>query len=179
MKIRIVPVLITAAAAAVLLFGSWFIYNRMVIEKPLNKAIQNIAGISSADEPVLGQGRVSLRLTLGENADLKQVYEQINEQGKDVIGKKELDLQIANAHSNDRLDKLWSGALFDIAQAMETKSYSNIPKTMNGIAKQNEGVQAVTDMDDHNVYITLKDGKHYKHVVLPRTPVMLEVSARA
>ncbi|WP_052350433.1 hypothetical protein [Paenibacillus gorillae] len=178
-KIKIIPVLLTAAATALVLFGGWLLYNKVALEAPLDKAVQGVAGIESAQAPVIDRDRVSISLTLKPDASLKQVYDAIQQNGKDVIGSKELKLNIDNAKSNDKLDKLWSTVLFDVAQAMETKAYSDIPKAMNRISEEHAGITTNTEMDENNVYITIMDGANRKYVVLPRTPVMLEVSAHA
>lgn len=179
MKLRVVPTLITVAASVLILFGGWLLYNQVAIDAPLQKAVKQVDGIAQADTPVLDKDVVSIQLTLEPDADLKAIYDSIKEKGKDIIGNRELQLTITNSDTSQRLEKVWSSALFDIAQAMETKQYSNIPASLTQIAKLNEGVQFVTDMDDKNVYITLKDGSASKYVVLPRESAQLEVSTYA
>ncbi|MUT65439.1 hypothetical protein [Paenibacillus sp. NEAU-GSW1] len=180
-KIRIVPVLFTAAAAALVLFGGWLLYTKVAVEGPLDKAVNEIADIASADAPVIERDQVTIKLTLAPDASLKDVYDSINKEGKDVIGGRELKLDISNADSSDKLERLWSTVLFDVAEAMEKKNYSGIPTAMDKMAQTDEGkgVKSVTEIDEKNVYITIIDGDHRKYVVLPRTPIMLEVPTYA
>lgn len=180
-KIRIVPVLFTAAAAALVLFGGWLLYTKVAVEGPLDKAVNEIADIASADAPVIERDRVTIQLTLAPDASLKKVYDSIHKEGKEVIGDRELQLDISNSDSSDKLERLWSALLFDVAEAMENKNYSGIPAAMEKMAQteKGKGVQSVTEIDETNVYITLIDGEYRKYIVLPRTPVMLEVSTYA
>jgi len=178
-KLRITPILLTVAASALILFGGWVLYNQFAVEAPLQKAVNQISGIASADAPKMDKERVALRVTLEPNANLKAVYDSINKQGKSSIGNRELQLSIDNATSSERLEKLWSTVLFTVAESMETKRYSDIPVAMDKLAQTNSGIKVVTEMDQTNVYVTIKDETSSKYVVLPRTPAMLEVSAHA
>jgi hypothetical protein len=65
--------------------------------------------------------------------------------------------------------------LFDVAQAMDHRNYSDIPAAMKRVEQQFTGVHASSEMDDVNVYITLVDGDSAKHIVLPRKPEQLGV----
>lgn len=179
MKLRVLPIILTVAASAIVLFGGWLLYNQFAVDAPMQKVIKQVEGIASSDAPVIDNKRVTIKLQLDSNANLKTVYDAISKQGKDVIGDRELVLDIKNNDSSEQLDELWSSVLFDVAEAMETKTYSDIPAAMERLANENKGVNSVTEMDDTNVYITIKNESSSKYIVLPRTPVQLEVSAYA
>lgn len=179
MKLRIVPFVLSAAATALLLFGGWMLYKQFAVVSPFEKSIGQVEGVASANAPTIDEDRVSVKVTLTPDANLKKVYESIAKEGKDAIGSRELTLDIANAAPSAQLEKVWSSVLFDVAEAMEKKNYSDIPNALEKATASNKAIQYVTELDDNNVYITLKDGSSTKYVVLPRTPAMLEVSAYA
>jgi hypothetical protein len=179
MKLRIVPFVLSAAAAALLLFGGWMLYKQFAVVSPFQKSIGQIDGVASANAPTIDQNHVSVKVTLKPDANLKDVYESIAQEGKEAIGSRELTLDITNAAPSEQLEKAWSSVLFDVAEAMEKKNYSDIPNALEKAAASNNAIQYVTELDDHNVYITLKDGNSAKYIVLPRTPAMMEVSAYA
>lgn len=173
---RIIAVILTVAASALVLFGGWFVYERSVVAAPLKKAITASEGIAKVGTPQFETDRVTIQVTLEPDAGLRSVYESIKKQSEDMLEGRELVLDIQQ-QPDAKLDAAWSSALFTIAEAMETKRYSEIPAALESLSKQYEGIEAVSEMDDMNVYITLKDGKATKYVVLPRTPAMLEVWA--
>ncbi|MFD1955690.1 hypothetical protein ACFSL6_16365 [Paenibacillus thailandensis] len=175
---RIMAIILTAAASALVLFGGWFVYERSVVAAPIQKAITASEGIISAGAPDMTSDKVTIEVTLEADARLRSVYESVKKQVQPMLNGRELVLDIKQQPS-ERLDEAWSAALFDIAEAMETKHYSQIPESLQAISDRYDGIQAVSEMDDTNVYITLRDGESTKFVVLPRTPSKLEVWTNA
>jgi hypothetical protein len=125
--------------------------------------------VKSAD-PVIGSDTVNVDLTLAPDANLKDVYETIVQDGASVIGNRDVKLNIHEEKSGGRVDEAWSSMLFQIAEAMDHRKYSEIPAVMKEAEQQYKGLQAISEIDDTNVYITLKDGDAAKHIVLPRKP---------
>jgi len=173
MRPRVIPIVITAAITASVLFGGWSIYNQVAVAAPLEKATKGIEGVVSSEKPVMDRNKVAISLELAPNANLRDIYTSIAANGKDVIGERKLDLKIKEK-SNKQLDDLWYASMFEVAEAMERKTYSHIPDAMNEAAKSMKDVTVTTEMDDTNVYITIKNSEAMKYVVLPRTPSQLE-----
>jgi len=172
-KLKIVPIAITAALTAVLLFGGWFAYRHYGIEKPLDKAAASIPGVEAANIETTGT-LVRVSVELDSDADLGEVYRKIKQDGAQQIGSRQLELKVT-APGSELLDKAWSYSLFDVAEAMENRKYSSIREAMAELSKQFPGVEATTDIDENNVYISLKEGDRAKFVVLPRQPATLGV----
>lgn len=170
-KLKLLPITITAALTAALLFGGWFAYRHYGVEQPLDRVANAVPGVESATVEMT-TGTVKVDVKLSPDANLGDVYRQIKLDGSGEIGGKELELA-ATANGNDRLEKAWSYALFDVAEAMESHKYSGVRDAMVSISKQFPGVTASTDMDDNNVYISMRDGNAAKFVVLPRQPATL------
>ncbi|TFE30041.1 hypothetical protein [Cohnella luojiensis] len=172
-KLKILPITITAALTAALLFGGWFAYRHYGVEQPLDRVANAIDGVESA-QIEMSTEQVKVNLKLAPNADLGEIYRRIKEDGASEIGGKQLELS-ASAKVSPRLEKAWSYSLFDVAEAMENRKYSGIRDAMANLSKQFPGVTVTTDMDDENVYISMRDGDSAKFVVLPRQPAMLGV----
>ncbi|MBW7457770.1 hypothetical protein ACFOLF_05080 [Paenibacillus sepulcri] len=172
MKIKWIPTLITAVLSACLLVGGWYMYRNMATVKPFEQILSQIPGVTEA-KPDIYQNSVTVELTLDKNADVREVYDKITSEGKSVIGSRELRLQIKEGTNQDKLNDVWSSMLFGIAQAMDHRNYADIPQTLKQAEQQFDGIQAASEMDNENVYITLKDGDSVKHVVLPRAPEQL------
>ncbi|MFC5403767.1 hypothetical protein [Cohnella soli] len=170
-KIRLLPIVITAALTATVLFGGWFGYRHYGVERPLDKVANAISGVENA-KVEMGAGTVKIDVKLSPDANIAQVYRKIKQDGAGEIGGKQLELT-ADASSSERLDKAWSYTLFDVAEAMETHKYTGIREAMDNLSAHFPGVTATTDMDEDNVYISMRDGNAAKFVVLPREPATL------
>ncbi|WP_169081686.1 hypothetical protein [Paenibacillus sp. PL91] len=172
-KPRVMPVIITAAISASVLFGGWAIYNQVAVAAPLEQVVNEVQGIVSSSKPVMDNEQVTIQVELAPNANIRDIYENIATNGKNVFGDRKLVLEIKE-NSSKQLDDLWYSSMFEVAEAMETKTYSSIPEAMNKAAKAMKDVTIATEMDDNNVYITIKNTEAVKYVVLPRTPAQLE-----
>ncbi|WP_424766028.1 hypothetical protein [Paenibacillus sp. sgz302251] len=172
-KPRLVPILLTAAITASVLFGGWAIYNQVAVAAPIGKVVAHINGVVSSSKPVMTRDQVTLDLVLKPEANIREIYQEIAQNGKDVFGDRKLAINI-QTNSDTQLEEFWSESLFRVAEAMETKAYSDIPHAMKDAAKTHANVTVTTDMDDTNVYITMKNADAVKYVVLPRTPSQLE-----
>jgi hypothetical protein len=171
MKLKLLPITITAALSAAILFGGWFAYRQYVVEQPLDRVANSIAGVESANVE-MSSGLVKINVKLKPDADLGEVYRLIKQNGSNQIGGNQFELA-AVAKDSPRLEKAWNYALFDVAQAMENRKYSEIRDSMGKLSQQFPGVTVNTQMDDSNVYISIRDGDAAKFVVLPRQPATL------
>ncbi len=177
MKLKILPLTLTAAVTASVLFGGWFAYRHYGVEQPLDRVANSVPGVESAQVEMTSE-QVKVKVTLAPDADLGEVYRLIKRDGASEIGGKQLELAAAakdDAKDGARLEKAWSYALFDVAEAMENRKYSGIRNTMAQLSERYPGVTAKTDMDENNVYISMRDGDAAKFVVLPRQPATLGV----
>jgi hypothetical protein len=123
---------------------------------------------------VLTPDKATVDIVLEPGTSVKAVYDELAENGADTWGSRKLELNI-KSESNAVLDDIWSDSLFAVAEAMETKTYSNIPSAMKAAADGHQDVTVTSEMDASHVYVTLKQGAAVKYVVLPRTASTLEV----
>ena len=167
MKLRPVPVIVTLVVSSGLLFGGWFAYQALAVKDPFLARIEAAEGVADA-EFSLERDRAVIRVTLSEDANLRETISVLRQAARESLGGKPLAIRAEDADgAGEALEALWSAALFDIAEAMETGKYSNIPKVLEELSGDSS-VEALAEMDDENVYITLRDGRHAKYVVLPR-----------
>jgi len=177
-KKQIVVAISAAVLSAVLLFGGWTVYDKVAVAAPIERAVSGLPDVIKADKPVMGREQVKIGLELSDSANIREIYNAINKDAADAIDGRKLQLDVQSA-KDEQLEELWQSALFAVAQAMETKSYSDIPGAMEQAAQPYENVTVSTEMDEDNVYITMKNGKSVKIAVLPRVPVQLEVWSNA
>ena len=173
MNLRPIPMISTILICSALLFGGWFIYENTAVKSPIEEAVQAIPGIAESDIQ-LDRNSINLSLQLSEGAQLRTVYEEVSRKSNSVAGNRSVTIDLQD-ESSDELDQWWSEALFDVAQAMETRRYGDIPNRLEVLAAGKDGFAISTEMDNHNVYIHLSEGKYNKYIVLPRTPIELGV----
>lgn len=173
MKLRIGQTVAIAAVSAILLFGGWFGYRQWAIEAPFQKLVKQYEGVNRVQFNITPK-EVGLKLDLAAGTDMGGLVRHIEKDGKKLLGNRNLKLEVTD-HSTPDLDKIWSEALFSVAQAMENKQYTEIQQTLDQLVQQHEALQATADMDDENVYVTLTYGTASKYVILPRIPQKMGV----
>jgi hypothetical protein len=173
MKLRLMPVIISVVVSAVVLFGGWFAYNSYAMEQPLTDIANKAPGVESSTTN-LSSTQVLLELKLKQDANLREIVQQISKQGSSIIGQRELVVHVTG-QSSPALDAWWSKALFDVAQAMETKQYANIPITLQAKAASVGGLTVDTQMDSKYVYVRLSEGTSSKFIMLPRVSTKIGV----
>ncbi|WP_068775444.1 hypothetical protein [Paenibacillus sp. FJAT-26967] len=166
-KIRLLPILLSVVVSAFFLFGGWFAYQTYAIGKPLGNVVKETPGVEKSQVTYNDQ-EVTIRLSLKPDVSLREVYNHITKEGETTIGSREVKLSVNTAESPE-LEKWWANALFDVAQAMETRHYAEIPAALEKQAN-GKGLQVKTEMDDKNVYVHLKKDDHDKYIILPRNP---------
>ncbi|MDR6549516.1 hypothetical protein [Paenibacillus qinlingensis] len=166
MKLRVLPVICSVIISAGVLFGGWFAYTSFAVENPLANIINHAPGVTDSTMK-LTSNQVDIELTLKPDANLRQVVELIKKDGASSIAKRSVNITINN-QSSEKLDQWWSKALFEVAQAMETKHYADIPATLQKYADGVPTMKVDSEMDEHNVYIRLTDGDATKFIMLPR-----------
>ncbi|GIP32434.1 hypothetical protein [Paenibacillus sp. J2TS4] len=173
MKLRVVPILLAVVCSSLILFGGWFMYRSYAMETPLNELVSQAQGVEQVQMELSNQA-VNIKVKLNGEANLREIYQKVATEGANIIGKRQLTIQVENNSSSD-LDQWWSLVLFDIAQAMDTRQYSQIPATLEEKTATLPGLQAVTEMDDNNVYVRLTHEGKSKYIILPRVPARLGV----
>lgn len=167
-NLRPMPIVLTAAISAAVLFGGWFAYAELALEKPLKQSVADVEGVADA-KPVISNEKVTVEIQLDRDADLRSVYNQIRKEGASAIGSRELILDIKQ-QDDAELERIWSSVLFDLAQAMENRQYAEIPAAADKLMKANKGLSVDSEMDETNVYLTLRLNDAVKYVILPRIP---------
>ncbi|WP_040951143.1 hypothetical protein [Gorillibacterium massiliense] len=171
MKLKVLPTVIALLASCVILFGGWFMYRSYAMESPLANQINKVQGVESVHSD-FSSDKVTVDLALKNDASIRDIYDLIAK--SKVVSGRQVELNVSS-DSSPELEKWWSSALFDIAQAMETHQYSAIPTQLQEKAKSLSGLTAESEMDDQNVYIRLVDGSNSKYIILPRVPAGMGV----
>lgn len=173
MKLRLLPILMTVLVSSLFMFGGWFLYDSYALENPLSDIASREPGVQQVSVN-LTTNRVMVQVTLKNDVDLRHLYNSLRKEGASIIGDRELVLNITS-DSAPELEQWWASALFDVAQAMETRHYASIPTSLQARAMDKMGLQVFTQMDEYNVYVYLKQNTQSKYVILPRIPAKMGV----
>ncbi|MFD0694784.1 hypothetical protein ACFQZT_11825 [Paenibacillus sp. GCM10027628] len=173
MKLRLLPVVLSVIISSAVLFGGWFAYTSFAMENPLSDIINKSPGVVSSTMK-LDSSQVNIGLSLKSDASLRDIMNNIQTKGASIIGNRTLHVDVTG-QSSPKLDAWWSKALFEVAQAMETKHYADIPTTLQKYAANVPNMKVDSEMDNTYVYIRLTDGESTKFVMLPRTPSQIGV----
>ncbi|MDO3409647.1 heavy metal-associated domain-containing protein [Saccharibacillus sp. CPCC 101409] len=170
MKIRILPIAVTAAVSLLLLFGGWFLYRQTALERPIERMLSQYPGVTSAQVDIT-QKQAVLKLDLESNVDLRGMVAQLRKEEGKLLKNRTVVFDIAD-HSTPEIDALWKEASFSVAEAMANKRYTLIPNTLSKIQDENVAYTISSDMDDHYIYVVLSssaDKQANKYVILPLT----------
>ncbi|MFD2672941.1 hypothetical protein [Marinicrinis sediminis] len=175
MKLRPMPLIITVVISALILFGTWFAYQHFAVKSPLLERVHNIDGVQHA-EVEMTRDRVRFDLRLEDEASVRTVVQAIREQESKLFQDKNKDIDIRFEDStSEEIEKWWSTMLFSIAQSMDQQRYSEIPELLNTESAGVAGLEAIAEMDEHHVYISIYYEGSTKHMMLPRKPSQLGV----
>ncbi|TCZ81174.1 hypothetical protein E0485_02545 [Paenibacillus albiflavus] len=172
-KLNPIIIILSSVIAVIVLFGGFFVYQRVTFESPLANIINDQPSVEKATIEVT-DNEINVDLKAKPDIDLREVMNAIYSQGGSAISKLNVNMNVEDQTSPE-LETWWKSILFDIAEAMETKAYGRIPEILHNQAPALDGIQISTDLDDHNVYIKLVHKNAYKIVILPRTPSQLGV----
>lgn len=175
MKIRLLPVFVSLTITSIVLFGGWFAYRSIALEQPLSTIVHPLPGVVDSNMEV-DQYEVSIDLVLSSEANILEIMNRIREDGSQFIEDRTLSVNLISEKSSADLDEWWSQQLFDVAEAMELRHYSQIPEVLKARIEQLPGLEVFTSMDEDNVYVKLVYGDANKFVILPRIPVTLRGS---
>lgn len=171
MKLKLIPMVLALVVSASLLFGGWFVYHSVAMENPLNEALAGSAGVDNTNVKLSGD-KTLFDVTLNSKANLREIVHELEAKNTQIAGKRKADIRVTS-NTSPELEQWWSQALFQVAQAMETSQYADIPANLQAKAASLDGLNVQTEMDEANVYVKLTAGEHAKFVILPRNAAKL------
>ncbi|MDA8193184.1 MAG: hypothetical protein M0Z53_04175 [Thermaerobacter sp.] len=164
MRVTVKQALISGIAAATtlaaLLSADW-VYRTSVVRMPLQQAVARIPGVQRAMMPSAGRLSVQIR----PSADLMAVSQAVNATAARVLGHAPPALLIED-HPSAQLTALAGQLRFVVAQGEATGQYVAMRRTILREATQ-AGAQAVVEMGNAHLYLTLHRGPNVLYQILP------------
>ncbi|MFY0543108.1 hypothetical protein [Brevibacillus sp. H7] len=174
MQLRMVPIALSLLATLTLLFGGWFLYQKMEVEEPIKHEIGQMESAKLARLEV-AKDRIQVDLTVTNPELFPREYQDLRVKLADLLQNKAVDITI---HNNAKaLEDIWTNGVFSFTEAVDLHEYSRIPQIVSQWKEAYRLDEASTQMDEENIYVYLKRGTDDFYTIVPRYPAK-EVTAR-
>ncbi|UFJ42736.1 hypothetical protein LOK74_09680 [Brevibacillus humidisoli] len=175
MKVRAVPILLSMLATITLLFGGWFLYQKMQVEEPLRSEIAEMKSAKLVGMQV-SQEQLNVQLEVTDPESFPVEYRELTTEIKRLAPGKAWTVEMTN--QDPELTAIWATGIFDLTEAIELHQYSKIPSLLNDWKQTHQLDEAKARMDEQHVFIYLKRGNADFYKVVPRLVEEREVTAR-
>lgn len=157
-----------------LLFGGWFLYQKLGIDEPIREQIGQMKSVKLADLST-DREQIVIRLTVTNPDAFPEEYQQLLKTIERIAPGKKVELVTTN--QDGELKKIWNKGIFAFTEALELRQYSKIP-AMLADWKAKYGLDAaISDMDDEHLYVFLKRGEAEYFTIVSREQPEREVTA--
>lgn len=172
-QLRKMPIVLSLVATLTLLFGGWFLYQKMEVEEPIKQQIGQMQSAELAHLNV-GKDQIQIDLTVTKPETFPQEYQNLQGKLAEMVRNKTVDISIQN--NAKALKDIWTNGVFVFTEAVDLHEYSRIPQIVEQWKDSYRLDEAMTRMDDQNIYVYLKRGTDDFYTIVPRSPVK-EVTA--
>jgi rhamnogalacturonyl hydrolase YesR len=157
--------MLSLIATLAVLFGGWFLYQKMEVEEPIRQLIGEMKSAQLAQLQV-DRDQVSIKLQVTNPDAFPEEYKHLFKSVGEIVQNKQVDISIHNKDS--QVKQVWADGVFAITEAVDLHQYSKIPALLEAWKRQYHLENAITRMDDTNVYVYLKRGTDDFYAVVPR-----------
>jgi hypothetical protein len=174
LQLRKVPIVLSLLATLTLLFGGWFLYQKMEVEEPIKREIGQLKSAELA-RLYMEKDQVTIDLTVTKPEVFPREYQQLQLKLSELLRDKVVEITIHN--QAQALEDIWTNGVFVFTEAVDLHQYSRIPQIVSEW-KHTYGLdEASTQMDEKNIYVYLKRGTDDFFTIVPRYAEK-EVTAR-
>ena len=161
-----IPTVVVFLLSLTVLFGVYFIYEKLQIKEPMIDAINQIKGVQ-VENINIENDKIQLEITLQEIDNFQETYHAIVDATAAYKGDRVIDFQFSSIE-DEQILRAWNSSYFYIAEAIAKHDYSMIPDTITQIKKQLLLDKTNYSMDDKNIYIDLHKGEKSQYFILKR-----------
>jgi len=162
-------------ATLALLFGVWFLYQKLEIESPLREEIGQLQS-ATLNHLDVGREKIQIDLTVTKPDAFPQEYRELMNTATKLAGAKQVEVRVGN--KSQSMQGIWQSGQFVFKEAMDLHQYSRIPQLVNEWKSSHQLDEVSALMDDANIYIYMKKGTDDFYAIVPRSDEK-EVTARA
>ncbi len=161
-------------ATLALLFGGWFLYQKMEIEEPIRTEVSQMQSATLSNFHV-GKDKIQIDVKVTNPQAFPAEYRDLVARTKKIAGDKQVAIVVAN--QSEAMTEVWKSGQFIFTEALDLHQYSRIPALIAEWKQTNKLDAADAFMDDANIYVYLKKGTEDFYTIVPRSEAK-EVTAR-
>ncbi|SDX18807.1 hypothetical protein SAMN05444487_111137 [Marininema mesophilum] len=147
-----------------LLFGGFFVYQKLQIENPMEETLAKTSHIQKYMLDA-SPNEITVRLIPSRDFSLSKDYIPLRKKLSKFTRGRELSILIKHQSEGELLES-WNRINFGIQEGIALKRYTKIPQTVSKEAKASQ-INAKVFMDKSHVYIELKKDNQRLYRVLP------------
>ncbi|MEQ2130219.1 hypothetical protein QTP99_09595 [Caldanaerobacter subterraneus KAk] len=156
-------VILTFAVAFGGLFIGFQIYQNKLIPERISRDLKSVKFVKDVTI-IAGDKGYDVKVKLDRVENLMETYGEIQEKIKKYPVK--INLFILD-NSDERLNNVYYNLQFALYEAIQKGDYLKMYDFLNRLSQEN-GIISRVYIDEHNVYIDLRDDIHYLYRIIPR-----------
>ncbi|QKI82103.1 hypothetical protein [Kroppenstedtia eburnea] len=164
MQIRWPIAVLALFVSLLVLFGGYFGFQWLQVEKPIRDTVQQTAHVK-LEKMQVTPDRITIQLRPDAKFSLVSDYISLREAIQIHGGNRKLEIRFSD-RPDPTLNHAWNRMVFGVREGMARGRFTMIPKTVKQVA-EGEGIQYRLGMDKKFVYVELHRGDHYLYQVLP------------
>lgn len=153
-------------ATLALLFGGWFLYQKLAIEEPIRTEIGQLQS-ASLNHLNVGKDKIEIDVKVTKPDAFPQDYRHLQELTASLSAGKQVEIRVENQAQS--LKDIWNRGQFVFTEAIDLHQYSRIPQLVEQWKTEHQLDDASALMDDTNIYVYLKKGAEDFYVIVPRS----------
>lgn len=175
MQLRKTTIGLSLLATLALLFGGWFLYQKLEVEEPLRAEIGQLQS-ATLNGMEIGRDKIEIDLNVTQPELFPQEYRELMLNTTKVVGDIPVEIRVSN--QSEMMNEIWQSGQFVFKEAIDLHQYSRIPQMVDAWKADHELDEASALMDDSNIYIYMKKGTEDFYAIVPRSQEK-EVTANA
>ncbi|WP_400163741.1 hypothetical protein ACAF76_011770 [Brevibacillus sp. TJ4] len=175
MQLKKINVVFSLLATLALLFGGWFLYQKIQIEEPIRAQIGQLES-ATLNGLKMESENIHIDLTVTNPEKFPNEYKQLLEKTTKLAGDKKVVITVAN--SSEEIRSIWHQGQFVFTEAIDLHQYSRIPELMEEWKASNGLDEAFALMDETHIYVYMKKGTEDFYTIVSRS-MENEVNANA
>jgi len=165
-QLRKTPIILSLLATLTLLFGGWFLYQKMEVEEPVKREIGQMESAELARFH-MAKDQVTIELTVTDPDVFPAEYQQLRQKLTELL--KDMPVAITIHNQAPVLKEIWTNGVFVFTEAVDLHQYSRIPLIVSEWKASHGLDEASVQMDETNVYVYLKRGTDDFFTIVPRS----------
>jgi len=165
-------IMLSLIATLTLLFGGWYMYQKMEIEEPIRQTVEAMKSAQLSNLHI-DKNEVAIELTVTHPEMFPNEYKELSNSMAQMLDNKDVNITVSNKDSD--LQTIWADGVFAFTEAVDLHQYSKVPALLSQWKQEHQLDVVDTQMDERNVYVFMKRGKDAFYVMVPRFPNEQEV----